>query len=226
MGKTPTTSRKGLREAAPYRRARDTGAPLAKIQLVPVPAVVPVQPLPATTPKPAAPPTPAATPAAPAARLRPSTPTPTPAPVRAPAPILSDLPPLDLPMPVAEVPAPITELAARPDLGDLLAAAHTSLGFARTALDTLPHPSALVVGDPSLPEPPPGRPPAGDARSLRADDQFALIYRHGTSVVSRRGKLGQRGSWRVVDYPSATLAAHAYALECSRLLGLGFRDAP
>ncbi len=224
MGKTPTTSRKALRTSAPYQRSREPGTPLAKIQLVPAPAPAPAvvkppalrapaTPLP-TPPSPApAPPSPAATPAAAA-------------PLRMPAPLLADLPPLDLPMPVAEVRPAITELASMPDLGALLAAAHTSLGFADATLTALPHPAELIATDPSSPEPPPGRPPAGDARSLRADDQFALIYRHGASIVSRRGKLGERGAWRVVDYPSAALAARAYAVECSRLLSLGFRDLP
>ena len=132
--------------------------------------------------------------------------------------------PLDLPMPVAAAaPAPAIPEHA-PALGDLLAALETSLGFASAALAALPHPAELVTGEPSAPEPPPGPAPTGDARSLRAGDQFALVYRHGAAVVSRRGKLGLRGTWNVVDYPSAALAAHAYALECSRLVAQGFRD--
>lgn len=195
MGKTPTKSRKDVRASAPYRLSRDTApAPLAKIQLVPVPVVVPA---------PVAPQPP------PSARALPA--------------VLPDLPPLDLPMPVAEL-APLHH--DLPDLGQLLAAAHTSLGFAAAAVGALPHPDDLVVGDPAAPEPPPGRAPTGDARSLRTSDQFALVYRHGATVVSRRGKLGQRGTWQAVDYPSAALAAHAYALECSKLTGQGFRDVP
>lgn len=198
MGKTPTKSRKDLRSPAPYRRSRDTTpTPLARIQLVPAPAVVP-----AAVPAPPVPAPPAS------ART---------------APVLPELPPLDLPMPVAELAPPLTAL---PDLGELLAAAHTSLGFAAAALTALPHPDDLVHGDPAAPEPPPGRVPAGDARSLRTSDQFALVYRHGATVVSRRGKLGQRGSWQAVDYPTAALAARAYALECSKLMGQGFRDVP
>lgn len=126
--------------------------------------------------------------------------------------------PLDLPMPPAPAPA------AMPDLGALMATLQTSLGYASAALAALPHPDDVVGGDPAAPEAPPGPAPAGDARSLRTADEFALVYRHGAAVVARRGKLGERGTWRVVDYPSAALAAHAYALECSRLVGQGFRD--
>ncbi len=143
--------------------------------------------------------------------------------VTAPAPMVA--PALDLPMPLPAATAPMTALGSgEHPLGDLLAALRTSLGFADVALAALPHPAALVVGDPAEPLPPPGRAPAGDARSLRSVDQFALVYRHGATVVSRRGALGQRGTWRAVDYPSPALAAHAYALECSRLVGQGFRD--
>jgi hypothetical protein len=42
--------------------------------------------------------------------------------------------------------------------------------------------------------------------------------------VSRRGKLGEHGVWRTVAYPGAAQAAHAFALECSRLIEQGFRD--
>ncbi len=205
MGKPPSTSRKDLRTSAPYRRTRDTAppgaAPLGKIQLVQAPAPVAPAPVALASVAPA--------PVAPASVA--------PAPV-APAPVAVAL---DLPMPVAAAPAAPSAAPAR---SDRLAALNTSLGFAAAALTALPHPAELVVGDPAAPEPPPGAAPAGDARSLRAGDQFALVYRHGAAVVSRRGKLGQRGAWRVVDYPSPALAAHAYALECSRLVGQGFRD--
>jgi len=87
-----------------------------------------------------------------------------------------------------------------------------------------PEPDALVHRDPAAAEPPPGKAPRADARSLRSDSQFALIYRAGATVVSRRGKLGEHGVWRTVGYPGAAQAAHAYALECSRLIEQGFRD--
>ena len=65
---------------------------------------------------------------------------------------------------------------------------------------------------------------ADDARSFRCGDQLAVVHRRGAAIISRRGTLGQRGAWRIVDYPSPTLAAHAYALECSRLVAEGFHD--
>ncbi len=135
-----------------------------------------------------------------------------------------------VPAPVAPpVPAPVGPPVPAPAAATLVestraTAFQTSLGFASAALAALPHPAELVIGTPLAFEPPPGPAPSGDARSLRAGDQFALVYRHGAAVVSRRGTLGLRGTWNVVDYPSATLAAHAYALECSRLLAQGFRD--
>ncbi|HUQ02269.1 MAG TPA: hypothetical protein VM261_07205 [Kofleriaceae bacterium] len=107
---------------------------------------------------------------------------------------------------------------------DLRAIARTALGFAEAALTVLPAPSEIVAGDPTSPAPPPGRVPAGDSRSLRTEEQFALIYRHGAALVSRRGVIGQRGVWRVVDYPGPTQAAAAYAAECSRLRAQGFLD--
>ncbi len=107
---------------------------------------------------------------------------------------------------------------------DLRAIARTALGFAEAALTVLPAPSDIVAGDPAEPAPPPGIVPPGDSRSMRTPEQFALIYRHGASLVSRRGMIGQRGVWRVVDYPGPTQAATAYAAECSRLRAQGFVD--
>jgi hypothetical protein len=127
---------------------------------------------------------------------------------------------LDLPMPSPVAAPPV----APAELPELLAVATSALGFAVDALASLPPPDQLVHREPTATEPPPGRAPRGDARSLRSDTQFALIYRSGAAVVSRRGKLGEHGVWRVVEYPGAAQAAHAYALECSRLIEQGFRD--
>lgn len=147
---------------------------------------------------------------------------------------------LELPMPpapptvVEAAPEPLPEVKSAPHQApttfaalpaELLAVAHSALGFAAAALAQLPAPTQIVHGDPTAPEPPPGRAPAGDSRSLRAGGEFVLIYRHGASVISRRGPVGARGAWRVVDYPGPAPAAHAYALECSRLIEQGFRDA-
>jgi hypothetical protein len=171
MGKkTPSTSRKQLRSAAPY---------VAKS----------VDP--------------------------PSPPVPVPVPVPAPAPV---------PLPTA---APLLEHPTGPILPtfDLRALARTALGFAEAALATLPAPSEILLGaDPTVPSPPPGPVPAGDSRSMRQGEHFALVYRHGASVVSRRGLIGQRGTWRVVDYPGPAQASHAYATECSKLRDQGFVD--
>jgi hypothetical protein len=129
--------------------------------------------------------------------------------------------------PIVVVPPPV--LLERP-LAPMLptfvlrAIARTALGFAEAALTVLPAPSEIVAGEPTAPAPPPGRVPPGDSRSLRTDEQFALIYRHGASLVSRRGVIGQRGVWRVVDYPGPTQAATAYAIEFSRLRAQGFLD--
>ena len=139
-----------------------------------------------------------------------------------------------VPPPVAEAQPPPPPPRAAPLLEhppaallptfDLRALARVSLGFCEAALTALPSPAEIVAGDPTAPCPPPGRVPPGDSRSMRMDSQFALIYRHGASVVSRRGMIGQRGVWRVVDYPGPTQAAAAYAAECSRLRGQGFVD--
>jgi hypothetical protein len=126
--------------------------------------------------------------------------------------------------PAAPPPAPPEPVGFRPDLAALTGVASRALGFAAAVLAELPAPTDLVHRDPSAAEPPPGPAPRGDARSLRSDGQFALIYRAGSALVSRRGKVGEHGAWRVVEYPTAAQAAHAYAAECSRLQAQGFRD--
>lgn len=149
-----------------------------------------------------------------------------------PVPVPDAPPPAPTPPPIAATPAPPPAVLVPPpvaplliaELPDLMAVAHHALGFAVAALAELPLPDALVHREPTAPEPPPGRAPRGDARSLRSDTQFALIYRVGATVVSRRGKLGEHGVWRTVTYPGSAPAAHAYALECSRLIEQGFHD--
>jgi predicted DNA-binding WGR domain protein len=54
--------------------------------------------------------------------------------------------------------------------------------------------------------------------------EFALIYRVQTHVISRVGVIGTRGQWQVVEYPTPTMAAHAYAKQCSRFVSEGFSD--
>jgi len=88
----------------------------------------------------------------------------------------------------------------------------------------MPGPREIPSGDPEDPAPAPGRVPPGDSRSLRRGDEFALVYRIGTYVISRFGTVGQRGIWRVVEYPTSASAAHSYAKECSRFVSDGFSD--
>jgi hypothetical protein len=88
----------------------------------------------------------------------------------------------------------------------------------------LPIPRDIPGGQPSDPAPPPKQVPRGDSRSLRRENEFALVYRVGTFVISRFGTVGQRGQWRVVEYPTSSSASHAYAKECSRFVAEGFSD--
>jgi hypothetical protein len=88
----------------------------------------------------------------------------------------------------------------------------------------MPGPRDIPGGEPGDRAPAPGRVPPGDSRSLRRSDQFALIYRLGTYVITRSGALGTRGQWRVVEYPTSSSASHSYAKECSRFVSEGFSD--
>ncbi len=88
----------------------------------------------------------------------------------------------------------------------------------------MPGPREVPSGNPEDPASPPGSVPPGDSRSLRRDDDFALVYRIGTCVVSRTGTVGTRGQWRVVEYPTSAAAASSYAKECSRFVSEGFSD--
>jgi hypothetical protein len=88
----------------------------------------------------------------------------------------------------------------------------------------LPGPREVPSGDPGDPASPPGLVPPGDSRSLRRGDEFALVYRIGTCVISRSGTLGTRGQWRVVEYPTSAAASNSYAKECSRFVSEGFSD--
>jgi hypothetical protein len=91
----------------------------------------------------------------------------------------------------------------------------------------MPGPREIPEGDPDDPAPPPGYVPAGDSRSMRRrtdQNEFALIYRIQTYVISRFGMVGKRGQWRVVEYPTLASAGHAYAKECSRFVSEGFSD--
>jgi len=87
----------------------------------------------------------------------------------------------------------------------------------------------LIPDDPpDTPAPPPGRAPRGDSRSFRRQgpdgEEFCLIYRYDTHLITRRGTVGVLGTYTVTQYPSHGGAAHAYAHACSDLQQEGFRD--
>ncbi len=108
-------------------------------------------------------------------------------------------------------------------------AASSSAPVADAAEDPtrMPGPREIPEGHPDDPASPPGRVPPGDSRSLRrrADrHEFALVYRQGSFVIRRVGVVGTRGQWRVVEYPTPSMASHAYAKECSRFVSDGFSD--
>jgi hypothetical protein len=109
--------------------------------------------------------------------------------------------PPDVPAPVDSQPAPAL---AKPSL--------------------MPGPREIPDGDPEDKAEPPGHVPRGDSRSLRRGNEFALIYRVQTSVISRFGVVGTRGQWRVVEYPTPSAASNSYAKECSRFVAEGFSD--
>lgn len=121
---------------------------------------------------------------------------------------------------VAPVGAPPAIPAAAPATdasGELLAEAPT----------VMPEPPDVPPGEPSDRCAPPGLVPAGDSRSLRKRAEryeFALIYRRGTFIVTRTGEVGTRGVWRVVEYPTASAAGHAYAKQSSAFVSEGFSD--
>jgi hypothetical protein len=78
------------------------------------------------------------------------------------------------------------------------------------------------------PADPPGVAPPGDSRSFRrksgGKEEFVLIYRDGSYLITRAGEVGKMGSWTVAGYPDQGSAAHAYAHKCSDLTGEGFVD--
>jgi predicted DNA-binding WGR domain protein len=108
-------------------------------------------------------------------------------------------------MPTTSAPPPLV-------LGDVENPAH------------MPSPREVPGGSPDDPAPAPGRVPPGDSRSMRKHDEFALVYRVGTSVITRTGRIGTRGQWRVVEYPTSASASNSYAKECSRFVSEGFSD--
>jgi hypothetical protein len=117
----------------------------------------------------------------------------------------------------------VTDLGRPPEMPTTVAPPPLVMGDVENPTH-LPGPKQIPAGTPDDPAPAPGRVPPGDSRSLRRDDEFALIYRVGTCVITRTGRLGTRGQWRVVDYPTSAAASNSYAKECSRFVSDGFSD--
>jgi hypothetical protein len=95
-------------------------------------------------------------------------------------------------------------------------------------IEPLLKPRDIQRWDPEMPAPPPAKAPPGDSRSFRRRsegvDEFVLIYRSGSFLIRRAGRVGVMGTWTVTEYPHIGSAAHAYAQACSELVGAGFRD--
>ncbi|MBP9085619.1 MAG: hypothetical protein KBG15_05840 [Kofleriaceae bacterium] len=127
-------------------------------------------------------------------------------------------------------------MAQEPDLGEppAMPEARVAPTVVRPSTETnyfavedpthMPHPRDLPSGFPTDAARPPGMVPRGDSRSLRRGTVFALVYRLGTYVITRTGEIGQRGVWRVVDYPTTIAGSGAYAREASRWVDAGFTD--
>lgn len=124
---------------------------------------------------------------------------------------------------VGDVGEPPPMPAPRPSTPALRATTETNYSAVEDPTH-MPHPLDLPGGVPTDSARPPGMVPRGDSRSLRRGVSFALIYRLGTFVISRTGDVGQRGVWRVIDYPTTLAASGAYARECSRWVDAGFTD--
>jgi hypothetical protein len=109
---------------------------------------------------------------------------------------------------------------------ELAVGAPPSLAMPGSVEDPTRMPGARDIppGSPTDPAAPPGLVPRGDSRSLRRANEFALVYRVQTCVISRFGVVGTRGQWRVVDYPTSASASNAYAKEVSRFVSEGFTD--
>jgi hypothetical protein len=125
----------------------------------------------------------------------------------------------------ASIGGPPEEPAAAPPV--MPAAAPPAAASAAEDPTRMPGPREIPDGHPDDPASPPGRVPPGDSRSLRRRvdrHEFALVYRIQTYVISRVGVVGTRGQWRVVEYPTPTMASHAYAKQCSRFVSEGFSD--
>ena len=140
------------------------------------------------------------------------------------------------PPPMKPVPAPdlrsrtatvamplVNDLGKPPEMPHTTAPPPLALGTVEDPTH-MPGPKDVPAGNPEDPAPAPGYVPPGDSRSLRRGNEFALVYRVGTCVISRTGLVGTRGQWRVVEYPTSASAGSSYAKECSRFVSEGFSD--
>ena len=126
--------------------------------------------------------------------------------------------------PTATVTVPTdVDLGRPPDMPTSFAPPPLALGAVEDPTH-MPGPRDVPSGNPDDAAPPPGHVPPGDSRSLRRAAEFALIYRVGTCVITRTGRVGTRGQWRVVEYPTSASASNSYAKECSRFVSEGFSD--
>jgi hypothetical protein len=123
----------------------------------------------------------------------------------------------------ATIAMPMVDIGRPPDMPQSSAPPPLVLGAVEDPTH-MPGPKDVPGGAPDDPAPPPGRVPPGDSRSLRRGNEFALIYRVGTCVITRTGVVGRRGQWRVVEYPTSAFASSSYAKECSRFVSEGFSD--
>jgi hypothetical protein len=89
-------------------------------------------------------------------------------------------------------------------------------------------PNQIQRWDPGTAAAPPIKAPPGDSRSFRrrgdGGEEFVLIYRVGSILIRRAGRVGVMGTWTLTEYPHIGSAAHAYAQQCSDLVHAGFRD--
>jgi hypothetical protein len=118
---------------------------------------------------------------------------------------------------------PVVDVGKPPEMPSSSAPPPLALGAVEDPTH-MPGPKDVPAGAPDDPAPPPGHVPPGDSRSLRRANEFALVYRVGTCVISRTGVVGTRGQWRVVEYPTSASASNSYAKECSRFVSEGFSD--
>ena len=117
----------------------------------------------------------------------------------------------------------VADLGKPPEMPSTTAPPPLALG-AVEAPTHMPGPKDVPAGNPDDPAPPPGHVPPGDSRSFRRGNEFALVYRVGSSIITRTGVVGTRGQWRVVEYPTSASASNSYAKECSRFVSEGFSD--